>query len=107
MSDRKRVLEELREELIARLERYRAHKEQKEGPLDKDMEEQAVQLQNDDVIDGLEHEAEEELHQVMRALARLQAGQGDACESCGEAIPKARLEALPYTTLCRACAESR
>lgn len=27
------------------------------------------------------------------------------CEECGKAIPKARLDALPDTTLCLVCAE--
>lgn len=107
MADRKVELEALRDELIDRLERYRGHKEHREGPLDKDMEEQAVEVQNDDVIDSLENEAEEELRQVMHALARIEAGEGDVCEVCEEPITPARLEALPFTTLCRACAESR
>jgi len=107
MADRKARLEGLRDELIERIERYRAHKEQRNGPLDKDMEEQAVELQNDEVVDSLENEAEEELHQVMHALGRLESGEGERCEACGEPILPARLEALPFTTLCRECAESR
>lgn len=104
MADRKLELEHLRDELIARLDRYKAHKEQKEGPLDRDLEEQAIELENDDVIDSLEREAEEELSQVMHALARIREGQGETCEGCGELIDEARLAAVPYTTLCRDCA---
>ncbi|MCG6657432.1 TraR/DksA family transcriptional regulator [Halomonas campisalis] len=105
MTDRKAVLEGLRDELIERIDRYRAHKERRGGALDKDIEEQAVEVQNDDVVDGLEREAEEELAQVMRALARLEAGEGDDCERCGEPIDPRRLQALPYTTVCVDCAE--
>ncbi|WP_290798290.1 TraR/DksA C4-type zinc finger protein [Halomonas sp.] len=107
MADRKGVLEGLQVDLIERIERYRAHKEQRGGPLDKDMEEQAIELQNDEVVDALEREAEEELRQVMHALARIDAGEGDVCEACEEPIAPERLGAVPFTTLCRHCAELR
>jgi len=106
MTDRKQALEGLRDELIARLERYRAHKERQAGPLDKDMEEQAIEVENEDVIDTLEAEATKELKQVMHALSRIEAGKGEQCEGCGEAIDPRRLAALPYTTRCRACADA-
>ncbi|SFU41092.1 TraR/DksA family transcriptional regulator [Halomonas korlensis] len=105
MADRKLVLENMRYDLMERLDRYRAHKQRKGGPLDKDMEEQAVEIQNDDVVDSLEKEAEDELRQVLHALERIDAGEGETCEVCEEPIAPARLEALPYTTLCRECAE--
>ncbi|MBB3183178.1 RNA polymerase-binding transcription factor DksA [Halomonas fontilapidosi] len=105
MAHRKQELEALRDELIDRFERYKAHKEQRGGPLDKDMEEQSIELQNDDVIEALQQEAEDELRQVMHALERIDNGEGDLCEECGEAIDARRLSAVPYTTLCRDCAE--
>jgi RNA polymerase-binding transcription factor DksA len=104
MADRKTVLETLQSELLDRLGRYRAHKQRQSGALDKDTEEQAVEIQNDDVVDSLEKEAEEELRQVQHALDRLAMGEGDLCEVCEEPIAPARLEALPYTTWCRECA---
>jgi DnaK suppressor protein len=44
-----------------------------------------------------------ELHQIERALHRLKQGTYGVCEGCGCKIPVARLNALPYTTLCIAC----
>ena len=105
MVDRKTVLDNMRYELMERLDHYRAHKQRKDGPLDKDMEEQAVEIQNDDVVDSLEKEAENEFRQVLQARERIDAGEGDICAVCEEPIAPARLEALPYTTLCRECAE--
>ncbi|MDI5893095.1 TraR/DksA family transcriptional regulator [Halomonas rhizosphaerae] len=107
MADRKQELEALRDELIDRFDRYKAHKEQRGGPLDKDMEDQSIELQNDDVIEALQQEAEDELRQVMHALARIDEGEGDRCEECGESIDARRLAAVPYTTVCRDCAELR
>ncbi len=107
MADRKGELQGLRDDLIERIERYRAHKEQRGGALDKDMEEQAIELQNDEVVDALEREAEEELRQVMHALVRIDTGEGDVCEACEEPIAPERLDAVPFTSLCRQCAELR
>jgi DnaK suppressor protein len=51
-----------------------------------------------------------ELHQIERALDRLKNGTYGVCEGededgdlCSEKIPVARLNALPYTTLCIRC----
>lgn len=44
---------------------------------------------------------------VDSALARIEVGGYGVCERCGEAIPKARLDALPYSTLCVSCASLR
>jgi len=43
------------------------------------------------------------LQQVQRALARIDAGTYGRCESCGNAIPKPRLQAFPRATLCVSC----
>ena len=54
---------------------------------------------NDQIQSSLEDE-------VARARARLPRGESlTHCEGCGEAIPKARQEALPGVRLCLACQE--
>jgi DnaK suppressor protein len=52
---------------------------------------------------ALTHNARELLAQNERALARIAAGTYGVCESCGEPIGKARLQAFPRATLCVAC----
>lgn len=47
------------------------------------------------------------LHKVDNALSRIERGEYGQCESCGNAIPTARLDALPYATLCVDCARRR
>ena len=49
------------------------------------------------------HNARELLAQSERALARINEGTYGTCESCGEPIGKARLQAFPRATLCVAC----
>ena len=52
---------------------------------------------------ALTHNARELLAQNERALARIVSGTYGVCESCGEPIGKARLQAFPRATLCVAC----
>jgi RNA polymerase-binding transcription factor len=43
------------------------------------------------------------LTQMERAIDRIDAGTYGRCESCGNPIPKARLQAFPSATLCVSC----
>ena len=52
---------------------------------------------------ALTHNARELLAQNERALARIEVGTYGTCESCGEPIGKARLQAFPRATLCVSC----
>jgi DnaK suppressor protein len=49
---------------------------------------------------------EQILSESRAALCRLEAGTFGICESCGRAISRQRLEAVPYARLCIACARS-
>ncbi len=51
--------------------------------------------------------AKDLLDKTEYALGRLDKGQYGICESCEEAIPFARLEALPHATFCVSCAGRR
>lgn len=51
--------------------------------------------------------AKDLLEKTEYALGILQKGEYGVCESCGEAIPVARLEALPHATFCVSCAGRR
>lgn len=41
--------------------------------------------------------------EIDRALAKIEAGTYGYCEQCGDLIPEARLQALPYAALCVTC----
>ena len=70
-----------------------------------------------DLMDQASAETEAELHirlhategrllkAVEDALKRLRAGTFGVCEVCNQPISKARLEAVPWTPLCRECEE--
>ena len=76
-----------------------------ENPLAADFAEQAVERQNDEVLNALEQAAKQEIKKINHALARIEAGEYGICIECGEPIPEKRLIALPYTEHCVACAE--
>jgi DnaK suppressor protein len=52
---------------------------------------------------ALTQNARELLAQIGRALARIEDGSYGVCESCGEPIGKARLQAFPRAVLCVSC----
>jgi RNA polymerase-binding transcription factor DksA len=105
MESRLKKLDSLRDSLNQRLARYDQHQKRPDGPLDPDFAEQAVQVQNDEVVEALEGEAQERLVQVNHAIVRLQNGLGDICECCEASISEGRLSVLPEATLCANCAD--
>lgn len=50
---------------------------------------------------------EDTLEMIELALQRIEAGTYGSCQNCEGAIPKTRLNALPYTPMCVKCASSR
>ena len=47
------------------------------------------------------------VHAIEDALARIRAGTFGVCEACKRPIPRARLEAVPWTRHCRECKEGK
>lgn len=43
------------------------------------------------------------IEEIDRALGKMERGSYGLCEHCGEKIAEARLEALPYASLCVSC----
>ena len=50
--------------------------------------------------EGLEENAEHLLAEIEAALGRIDGGTYGICAACGRLIDEARLEAVPYATLC-------
>src|SRR6478609_3700053 len=55
-------------------------------------------------VEAISGQLTETLQDVEDALAKFAEGTYGACESCGKAIPEARLEAMPAARLCIDCA---
>ena len=71
------------------------------------MADEASQVQEQITALALRRHLEELLKDLNHALARAEQGVYGVCERCGGSISVERLEALPSTTLCIACAQTR
>ena len=70
-----------------------------------DIAEIASSASDGDVERIIAEEDARELKQIEDALARIKAGHYGVCEQCSKPIKKARLKAIPFTTLCVSCKE--
>ncbi|NJN51537.1 MAG: TraR/DksA family transcriptional regulator [Gammaproteobacteria bacterium] len=93
-----------KEELLERHDRIARKTRHREEPLPQDFAEQAVELENQEVLEALDFEVADELRHIEHALTRIEAGDYPYCNACGEEIPPARLKALPTTSMCVDCA---
>ncbi len=98
-------LQALKEELTRRIEAIEADVHHKKEPVEKDFAEQVTQRENDEVLLAIDEEAQQTVHLIDAALARIKDGSYGICARCGEKIPEKRLAALPYVTTCVSCAE--
>jgi RNA polymerase-binding protein DksA len=100
--------EDLKQQLQTRLadllERAEVIEDDLRNPLDADSSEQAVDLADDEALEGVDDVLRDEIHQVRMALLRIENGTYGACAVCGEEIPLGRLEARPIATRCINCA---
>jgi len=100
-------LDEIRKSLEARfaelLKEAREIDSELREPLAQDSEEQAVELEDDEVLEGLGKAALSEIRQIRNALVRIEAGTYGTCVACGADIKEKRLKALPHTDKCINC----
>lgn len=88
-------------ELEGRLEKVEAALDE---PADQDLEDQAIELEDDEVLENIGRAGVKERNLLNAALARIEKGTYGICKKCGEEISEARLDAVPYALLCRSCA---
>jgi RNA polymerase-binding transcription factor DksA len=97
---RKQLLTRL-DELVTRLRRI---EEDLDQPVSATFSEQAQEREDEEVLEDLGHAGQQEIRMIEAALKRIDEGEYGFCMRCGEEIPDARLDILPHTPLCRACA---
>ena len=101
----KQKLTTLKNEISQRIDSI--DKDIKHEGMSADWTEQATERENDEVLESLGNAYEQELAMINQALQRIDSGEYFSCSSCGEAIPEARLESLPFTVQCVNCAEKQ
>jgi len=101
----KKTLLDLKEEYQARIDNIEDHIQNPQDELNKDWEDQAISIRQNDTRQLLAAEARQNLIYVNDALSRIENGTYTECEVCGEPIQEERLKAVPYATLCMEHAE--
>jgi len=104
MSQYADIAEQLRERLGALLERAEVIEDDLRHPLDDDWEEQAIDLADDEALEGVDEVLRAEIAQIRLALLRIETGTYGTCSNCGAEIDRKRLEARPIATRCIKCA---
>jgi len=101
IAEAKRRLEAQLAELEDRLSRI--ERDLAETP-DADSSERAVQMEDDEALEGQAAVISDEIASVRRALERIADGSYGDCVKCGEPIAEGRLKARPGAALCIGCA---
>ncbi|WP_375254948.1 TraR/DksA family transcriptional regulator [Yoonia sp.] len=73
-------------------------------PLPADLEDQAIDLEDDEVLESIGRANSQEVRLLQDALKRIAKGTYGICAKCGDEISTARLDAVPYAVICRNCA---
>lgn len=94
-------------EIRTRLQKIVMDRRHVNKPLEKDFAEQAIETENDEVLDALDSRIREEMSQIERTLRRIDSGEYGICADCGEKIPEKRLLAVPEALRCVTCEDRR
>ena len=101
IEDRKAQLEARLAELTHRVSRIESDLEQ---PVSEDLEEQATEREDDEVLEDLGAAGAREIRMIEAALDRIAKSSYGTCANCGEKIAEERLDAVPAAPLCAECA---
>ncbi|QIG53236.1 TraR/DksA family transcriptional regulator [Altererythrobacter sp. BO-6] len=104
MTEYSEMAEQLNARLKDLLERAEVIEDDLRHPLDADWEEQAVDLADDEALEGVDDVLRAEIQQIRLALLRIDNGTYGTCAICGEPISVERLKARPIATRCIKCA---
>ncbi len=92
-------------ELMLELKNLNSDRHRENKPLDKDFSEQAVERENDEVVDRLHEKVSQQIQQINEALERIKQNQFGFCSICNEPIPDKRLQIVPFAKTCVKCAD--
>ena len=104
MDDYSTIAEQLRARLAELTEPSSEVEDDLRQPLDADFSEQAVDLADDEALEGVDDVLRAEARAVRLALTRIDNGTYGICAKCGAPIAHARLEAQPTASRCIKCA---
>jgi len=100
----KQHIEKRIEELRARMKKI---SDTLDEPADADLEDQAIELEDDEVLESVGRASQRELMLLEDALQRIANDNYGDCEKCGIEISETRLAAVPFARLCQTCASKQ
>ena len=98
MTDYSELASQLRARLDNLLQRAEVIEDDLRHPLEADSEEQAIDLADDEALEGVDDVLRSEIGQVRLALLRIENGTYGTCAKCGDPIGMERLKARPIAT---------
>ncbi len=101
----RKILIDKREKIAGRLNKIDQDILHTNGAPSPDSSEQAVERENDDVLESLGGLARSELEKINAALKRIERKEYGICTECEKPISAERLKAIPFTEHCIDCAE--
>ena len=101
LNQRKKQIQDRIAELTGNMQKISHDLDQ---PLPADLEDQAIDLEDDEVLEGIGWANLQEVRLLDQALKRIADGSYGICQKCGDPISQARLDAVPYAHICRHCA---
>lgn len=102
----RRQLIHMLEDLDVRLDKITQDIKHPEGPVSQDFAEQAVESENNEVLDALGNSTREKIEIIKQAINRMDRGEYGICKVCGEEISSERLAVVPFASMCVKCAAS-
>jgi RNA polymerase-binding protein DksA len=98
------IAETLNARMADLLKRAKLIEDDLRHPLVADFSDQAIDLADDEALEGVDDVLREEIAQIRNALMRIANGTYGTCANCGAEIARERLIARPVATRCIACA---
>jgi DnaK suppressor protein len=92
------------EDLDVRLDKITEEIKHTDGPISQDFAEQAVEIENNEVLDAIGNSTRDKIENIKQAIIRMDRGEYGFCKVCGEPISAARLVVVPFASMCVKCA---
>ena len=103
-ANEKKLLQ-MKEDILIRLKNISNDKNKVDGPISADFADQAIEMENNEVVDKLDEFERQEILRIDAALIRMKNGTYGKCAECDATIEAKRLEAMPYAIKCLNCAK--
>jgi len=99
-------LNEIRSSLIGDVAKNFKTTKNREGSPNADINDEAVETYNRQLMSNLSEQDWGQYRLVEEALGRIESGEYGVCLECGQPIPEARLEVIPFAKYCVKCLDA-